>query len=175
MLHVPVERTRCFLKWRICFTRGPERETQQPHGTGRGCKRGKVMAPKRVSTKVKKRAHTQSSRHGEAPKLTWHSWARRECWSRWMTLAKHLLSLSWGEGDKLIRTSRPARQGAQTTHPCGVGSVSLAVYRRMDLPHLVWIDVDPCWKATSASDKSEEAAAILCDGKAKTSANPRGM
>lgn len=45
MLHVPVERTRCFLKWRICFTRGSERETQQPRGTGRGCKRGKVMAP----------------------------------------------------------------------------------------------------------------------------------
>lgn len=128
-----------------------------------------------VSTKVKKRAHTQSSRHREAPELTWHSSARRECWSRWMTLAKHLLSLSCGEGDKLVRTSRPARQGAQTTHPFGVGSVSLAVCRRMDLPHLVWIDVDPCWKATSASDKSEEAAAILCEGKAKTSANPREM
>lgn len=80
-----------------------------------------------------------------------------------------------GESDKLVRTSKPARQGAQTTHPFVVGSVSLADYRRMDLPHLVWIDVDPCWKATSASDKSEEPAAILCEGKAKTSANPRGM
>lgn len=92
-----------------------------------------------------------------------------------MTLAKHLLSLTWGEDDKLVRTSRPVRQGAQTTPPFSVRSVSLAVCRRMDLPHLVWIDVDPCWKAASASDKSEEAAAILCEGKAKTSANPRGM
>lgn len=80
-------------------------------------------------------------------------------------------------GEKVTNWSEPAGQrgrGDETTHPFGVGSVSLAVYRRMDSPHLVWIDVDPCWKAASASDKSEEAAAILCEAKAKTSADPRG-
>lgn len=81
-------------------------------------------------------------------------------------------------GKKVISWSEPAGQqqrGGQTTHPYGVGSVSLAIYRRMDSPHFVWIDVDPCWKAASASDKSEEAAAILCEGKTRTSADPRGM
>lgn len=172
LLHLPVERTRCFLKWRICFTRGSQRETQQPRGTGRGCKCGKVMGPNGSAPRLRREP---THRHSEASKLTWHSWARIECWSRWMTLAKHLLSLSWGEGDKLVGTNRPARQGAQTTHPFGVGSVCLADYRRMDLPHLVWIDVDACWKATSASDKSEEPAAILCEGKAKPSAKTGGM
>lgn len=81
-------------------------------------------------------------------------------------------------GEKVTKWSEPAGQrgrGDQTTHSFGVRSVCLAGCRRMDSPHLVWIDVDSCWKATSASDKSEKAAAILCEGKARTSAGPKEM
>lgn len=115
MLHLPVERMRYFLKWRICFTRDSQRETQQPHGTGRGYKCGKVMGLNGSAPRLRTESTHGPPRHREVSKLTWHSWARRECWSRWMTLAKHLLSLSW---EKVTNWLEPAsQQGREPRQP----------------------------------------------------------